>query len=109
MSRRNRKGLTLVELLIVILILGALAAIAIPKITTSATNAKRRVCETNIDTMNTMIEVYYADEDSYPSTLSTLTADPNYFPDGAPACPFGTAYSNTLTSYNRVDTTGHSH
>jgi general secretion pathway protein G len=103
---RNRKGLTLIELLIVVIILGALAAIAIPRITTSATTAKQNACNTNVDTLNTALEMYKMDHSSttYP-TLATLTADVNYFPDGAPVCPFGTAY--VLNASNRV--TLHSH
>ncbi len=102
----NRKGLTLIELLIVVLILGALAAIAIPRITTSANTAKINACKTNVDTINTSIEMYYADTGSWPSSLTDVTADTNYFPDGAPACPFGTAYSYS-SSTNRVS--DHSH
>jgi len=103
---RNRKGLTLIELLIVVIILGALAAIAIPRITTSATTAKINACKTNVDTLNTSIEMYKMDNGSYPASLATLTGDVNYFPDGAPSCPFGTAYSYSNTT-NRV--TDHSH
>ena len=88
---RNRKGLTLIELLIVVIILGALAAIAIPRITTSATTAKQNACTTNVDTLNTSIEMWKMDKGTYPATLVTLTGDPNYFPDGAPACPFNTS------------------
>ncbi len=103
---RRRKGLTLMELLIVVIILGALAAIAIPRITTSATTAKINACKTNVDTLNTSIEMYNVDTGSYPSALTDVTTDANYFPDGAPACPFGTAYSYSTTT-NRVS--DHSH
>jgi general secretion pathway protein G len=103
---RSRKGLTLIELLIVVIILGALAAIAIPRITTSATTAKSNACNTNVDTLNTSIEMYKMDTGAYPGALTTVTTDPNYFPDGAPSCPFGTAYSYS-TSTNRVSF--HSH
>jgi general secretion pathway protein G len=94
---RNRKGLTLIELLIVVIILGALAAIAIPRITTSATTAKINACQTNVDTLNTSIEMYKMDKGSYPGSLAVLTADANYFPDGPPTCPFGTAYTYGAT------------
>ena len=106
---RNRKGLTLIELLIVVIILSALAAIAIPRITTSATTAKRNACTTNIDTLNTAIEMYKMDHSStaYP-TLAVLVADVNYFPDGAPVCPFGTAYAIDGTT-NRVISSTHAH
>lgn len=103
---RRRKGLTLMELLIVVIILGALAAIAIPRITTSATTAKINACKTNVDTLNTSIEMYNVDTGSYPSALTDVTADANYFPDGAPGCPFNTAYSYSATT-NRVS--DHSH
>jgi type II secretion system protein G len=98
---RSKKGLTLIELLIVVIILGALAAIAIPRITNSATSAKRNACNTNVDTLNTSIEVYNNDKGAYPATLAVLTGDTNYFPDGAPVCPFGTAYVFSSTT-NRV-------
>lgn len=94
----RRKGFTLIELLIVVLILGALAAIAIPKIATSTTTAKKNACKTNIDIMNSQIEMWYANEGTYPS-LAALVADPNYFPEGLPECPLGGEYS---MSNNRV-------
>jgi len=108
---RSRKGLTLIELLIVIIILGALAAIAIPRITTSATTAKRNACNTNVDTLNTAIEMYNIDTGDYPNALTDVTKDPNsrYFPDGEPKCPFtDTVYDGDFsTTTNRV--APHSH
>ena len=81
--RNRKKGFTLVELLIVVLILAALAAIAVPRMVASADTAKINACNTNIDLINTQIELYRASNGTAP-TLATLFADPNYFPDGAP-------------------------
>jgi type II secretion system protein G len=106
---RTKKGFTLVELMIVVLILGALAAIAIPRITGGAATAKANACKTNIDLINSQIELYYANNGEWPTNLQTITADANYFPDGEPVCPVtGSAYSNTLSN-NRVDDSSHSH
>ena len=108
----KRKGVTLIELLIVVLILAALSAIAIPRISQSATNAKAKACETNIDILNSSIELYNAEEGAYPTdgNLNLVTGNANYFPDGAPECPITeTAYPATLTANNRVDASGHSH
>lgn len=105
----KRKGVTLIELLIVVLILAALSAIAIPRISQSATKAKSKACETNIDIINSAIELYNADEGTYPPNLTTITGSTTYFPDEVPTCPVTDApYSDTLVN-NRVDTSGHSH
>jgi prepilin-type N-terminal cleavage/methylation domain-containing protein len=108
----REKGFTLIELLVVIAILGILAAIAIPRITTSTATANKNACATNRDIMNTQIEMYYSDHGSYPSALTTVTSDPNYFPSGAPTCPSGGTYSmdgSTGTHPYRVycNATGH--
>lgn len=103
---KKRNGFTLIELLIVVLILGALAAIAIPRITQSADNAKKRACETNVGLLNTQIEVWAANNNGvYPAALATLTGDITYFPDGAPVCPYGTAY--VMNADNRITPHGH--
>jgi type II secretion system protein G len=107
---RGKKGFTLVELMIVVLILGALAAIAIPRILGGANTAKANACATNIDMINSQIELYYSNTGSYPATLSDLTGNADYFPDGAPVCPVtGLPYPDTLTANNRVDASAHVH
>jgi prepilin-type N-terminal cleavage/methylation domain-containing protein len=107
---RNRKGFTLVELMIVVLILGALAGIAIPRIIGGAAAAKANACATNIDMINSQIELYYSTNSAYPVDLPTWTGDVSYFPDGAPICPVtNLAYPDTLTANNRVDASLHGH
>jgi len=95
----KRKGITLIELLIVVIILGALAALAIPRISTSATTAKVNTCATNIDVIDSQMEVYFAEQGSYPA-IDALFADANYFPEGAPVCPLAGDYS--LNGNNRA-------
>ncbi len=105
---RKKRAFTLVELLIVVLILAALAAIAVPRIGESAANARRRSCETNIDIINSQIELFTANTGAAPSPLTEVTTDINYFPDGAPACAFGTAYSLDGTT-GHIATAAHAH
>ena len=104
---QSKKGFTLVELMIVVLILGALAAIAIPRIVGGAASAKANACKTNVDVINSQIELYYAANDSaWPSSLTDVTENTDYFPDGAPTCPFGTPYSYSTTTHRVAE---HSH
>ncbi len=108
--KANQKGVTLIELLIVVLILAALSAIAIPRISQSATNAKANACYTNIDVLNSAIEMYNADTGGYPSDLTDVSENTTYFPDGAPVCPVtGNPYPDALTANNRVDASAHAH
>ncbi len=107
---RTRKGFTLVELMIVVLILGALAVIAIPKIMGGAVTARANACATNIDLINSQIELYNANTGSWPANLEVVTRDTDYFSDGEPKCPItGAKYPKALTANNRVDVSGHSH
>ncbi len=106
---RTKKGFTLVELMIVVLILGALAAIAIPRITGGAATAKANACHTNIDLINSQIELYYATNSGWPADLEVITKDTDYFPDGEPVCPVtGNKYPKDLVN-NRVDDALHVH
>ena len=109
MYPRTRKDVTLIEMFVVVLILAALSTIAIPRISQSATKAKSKACQTNIDIINSTLELYNADNGSYPTSLSTITESIDYFPDGAPACPIdGSNYTMDPTTH-RVDTTDHLH
>jgi prepilin-type N-terminal cleavage/methylation domain-containing protein len=108
--KANQKGVTLIELLIVVLILAALSAIAIPRISQSATNAKANACYTNIDVLNSAIEMYNADTGDYPDDLSDVSGNATYFPDGAPECPVDNiAYPDTLPANKRVNASAHGH
>ncbi|HAA64640.1 MAG TPA: prepilin-type cleavage/methylation domain-containing protein [Thermoanaerobacter sp.] len=70
---KDERGFTLIELIVVIAILGVLAAIAVPRVTTSLANARVKADEANVKILQNAIERYYVEHDqTYPQSLQTL-------------------------------------
>ncbi len=107
-NRRSRSGFTLIEILAVVVILGILAGVVVPRVLASSATAKTNACYQNKAVINTAVEKYYFDTGSWPlPALTDIGADVNSFPDGIPVCPVdGTAYALDAIT-NRI--TGHAH
>jgi len=69
--RRTRKGgFTLVEILIVVIILGILAAIVIPQFTSASQDARKNSLTSQLQTLRSQIELYKLQHlDNLPTTL----------------------------------------
>lgn len=105
---QKRQGFTLIEILAVVVILGILAAVVVPRVLASSATAKTNSCYQNKAVINTSVEKWYFDNGTWPlDALTDIGVDNDYFPDGIPTCPVdSTAYALDITSH-RV--TGHSH
>jgi general secretion pathway protein G len=55
---RSRKGFTLVEILIVVIILGILAAIVIPQFTNASQDARRSALASTVQSVRSQVELY---------------------------------------------------
>lgn len=95
-----RKGLTLIEMLVVVLILAALMAVIVPRITKATYKANENACGTNIDTINMQVEYYRVTSEGDAAILSDVTGDLDLFPEGPPVCPKEGTYS--LSGENRA-------
>lgn len=103
-NRNKKGGFSLLELLAVVTILGIIAAIIVPRVTTSSDTAKQRVMEHHKATINSAVERWYIDNNSWPALdLSDIGADINYFPEGIPANPVdGSAYALNATTHRVI-------
>lgn len=67
--KRSSRGFTLVEILIVVIILGILAAIVIPQFTQASTEARVSNLKTNLQTVRSQLLLYKTQHlESYPDT-----------------------------------------
>jgi len=69
---RNEKGFTLMELMIVIVIIGVLAAIGVPAYTSYIEKSKKTVCFTNLRVLNTAVEMYKLEKEVVPADFAAL-------------------------------------
>lgn len=60
------RAFSLVELVIVVVIIGVVAAIAVPRVTTASRRAKANALEATMASVRQAMELYYADHRKYP-------------------------------------------
>ncbi|MBV1757631.1 MAG: type II secretion system GspH family protein [Dethiosulfatibacter sp.] len=70
-KQRNKKGFTLIELIVVIAILGILALIAIPRFLGTLDNAKIKADNSTERIIQSAVQLYYAEEGTFPGTADT--------------------------------------
>lgn len=71
--KKNKKGFTLVELVIVVAVMAVLIAVAIPTVTSITKTAKETVADTNARTIESTLKLAEANKNKDGNTLVTLT------------------------------------
>lgn len=74
-NKDNCQGFTLVELMITVIIVGVLAAVAIPLYQGNVTRAKATEADAALGTVRTALRVYLAENGAYPIAASATRVD----------------------------------
>ena len=103
-SRRRARGFTLIELMVVLVIIGVLAALIVPNVLERAEDARVTAARTDVNNLMQALKLYKLDNQRYPTSEQGLQAlvtkptapptPPNWKPylDKLPTDPWGHPY-----------------
>ncbi len=103
-AQRVARGFTLIELMVVLVIIGVLAALIVPNVLDRTDDARATAARTDINNLVSALKLYKLDNQRYPSAEQGLdalvkkpgggTVPPNWRPylDKLPADPWGRPY-----------------
>jgi prepilin-type N-terminal cleavage/methylation domain-containing protein len=99
---------SLMEIMAVLVILGILAAVMVPRMSAHQDKGKKSACYANKGDVELQVKLWKRNKSSYPvANLSDIGADASYFPGTLPVCPVdGTAYTIDTTTGRVI---GHTH
>ena len=117
MARRSNFGFTLIEIMLVVIIIGALAAMVVPRLSGRSEQAKVAIAKADIEAnLATPLKLYELDNGNFPTTsqgLGALIRQPNSSPipqnwsgpyiEREPIDPWGQPYVYTSPGSHRMD------
>ena len=81
---KKRRGFTLIEIMVVVVIIGLLSALVGPRLMGQSDEAKRKTTQTQIAQLEQVLGLYYLDNGFYPTTsqgLEALVKEPTMPPE----------------------------
>ncbi|MFA6004476.1 MAG: type II secretion system protein [Elusimicrobiota bacterium] len=101
-NKFGASGFTLIELMIVVAIIGILAAIAIPKFAELIRKSSEGASKGNLGAVRSALSIYYGDmEGQYPGALPSLTIAGKYL-TGIPVAKAPNYHSDSSVAYQQL-------
>ena len=97
---KNRKGFTLIELMVVVVIIGVLAALAIPRFLGSTGKAKKSEAKTVLKHLYQMERMYYQEFDNYVAGASSAALEASSLDWNSPGADARYNYSVVVAGDN---------
>lgn len=104
MKNRMRRGFSLIEMVIVILILGIIAAVAAPRMFGTAEQAEENTTRQQLAVLRNAIEMYRAQNGSYPAANGLPTAMADMLNGPFPQPTIGSVRNETGVYYDTTTT-----
>ncbi|MDD2236648.1 MAG: type II secretion system major pseudopilin GspG [Kiritimatiellae bacterium] len=96
--QRATAGFTLIEILLVVVIIGILAAVAVPKFSGRIGQSKESACRASLQAISLALDMYEVDSGNYPASLNELVTGSGpdwhgpYLKQGLPKDPWGNEF-----------------
>lgn len=87
---QNHQGFSFIELLVAVVVIGILTSMLAPRVVGVMSEAKKKACQANYQSLETALERYYAKEGKYPEDLASLR--PDYIKE-VPICPVNSSWA----------------
>ena len=106
-TSKLRRAFSLVELVVVVLIVGILAAVAAPKMFDTSTKARESATKASLSVVRNAIELYYSENAAYPTSGAALATDlQKYLKGPFPVSAYGKKDESVLDGTAANGTTG---
>lgn len=101
LERAARAGFTLIEVLLVVVIIGILVGVAVPRLGGRVRQSQVAAAKAGVENIGTALRLYELDMGQFPSTLQGLIQNPGggggawrgpYLEKGMPKDPWGNSY-----------------